>query len=188
MLMLPQRACGIDAAMNLAAANQLFALISGISVLLYKADIEQFRRPKEAGKRFKGVIRDYMPFDHPDDVKPGRAADVMWRFARNPLAHAFGIGKADYISPGMPVREGQPRAVVFTKPEEPLTRDLTDDVLRGDERPAGFPATMTEHERIAKIFIPSLAWATVHAARALLRDQQSRRAAEELATHLRVTQ
>jgi hypothetical protein len=99
MLRLPKPYVGLTESMNLTAAAQVFGLISGMSVLLYRADYEYLKNPTDAGRRFKGMVREYMPLTHPEDLGPGHAAEVMWKFARNPLALVRG-GQRPSVVPG----------------------------------------------------------------------------------------
>src|SRR4051812_6259388 len=68
MLRLPKPYVGLAEAMNLTAAAQVFGLISGMSVLLYRPDYEYLKEPGDAGGRFKGIVREHMPLTHPEDL------------------------------------------------------------------------------------------------------------------------
>lgn len=71
-------------------ATMLVNVISGTSVLV---------KPKptnaEAGKKFKDLLERYYPFaDEKLAIKPEKAATLVYKHFRNPLAHSLGIGES----------------------------------------------------------------------------------------------
>jgi len=67
-------------------AHSLTGVISGVSTTLYS-------HGGESGKRFKGVLIDYFPFDLEPRHYPSAhvSADIIYSLYRNPLAHNFGL-------------------------------------------------------------------------------------------------
>jgi hypothetical protein len=64
--------------------------VSGISVVLYEPPADG----RDTGRKFKGVLRDFYPWD----VEPSgsincasEGANVLYETFRNPLTHAFGF-------------------------------------------------------------------------------------------------
>lgn len=187
MLRLPKPHVGLTESMNLTAAAQVFGLISGMSVLLYRADYEYLKDPTDAGRRFKGMVREYMPLTHPEDLGLGHGAEVMWKFARNPLAHSFGVGKDRASFPGHPGSERDPD-VFITKGERGLhVRDARLLFLGDAVRPRWLTAPTIAYRfgdrRAVGINIEALAWATMAMARSVLRSTH-RVGAEALANRL----
>jgi hypothetical protein len=76
---------------NFLAASGLLAVISGCSTLFYDAGPAAFQPPYENRARFLGVL-EYMPWD-PSEASLTRPAGAkkLYTYARNPLAHAFGV-------------------------------------------------------------------------------------------------
>lgn len=187
MLRLPKPYVGLSESMNLTAAAQVFGLISGMSVLLYRADYEYLKDPSDAGRRFKGIVREHMPLIHPEDLGPRHAAEFMWKFARNPLAHSFGVGKDRASFPGHPGSERDPD-VFITKGETGLHIRRARQLVAGSPvRPTWLTAPIIAYRfgdsRVVAINIEALAWATMAMARSVLRSTH-RFAAEELAHQL----
>lgn len=176
--------------MNLTAASHLFSLISGISVLLYNADWGYLKTRDHAGRRFKGAIMEHMPLTHDDDLTPGHAASVMWEFARNPLAHSFGLGKERASFPGLPGSERDPEMYIAKGPDGLHARQAN-ALLRGDlPRPAWLPRPTISprygDSRGIVISVEGLSWATVAMLRSILRSPH-RDTAENLARRLMAT-
>jgi hypothetical protein len=187
MLRLPKPYVGLRESMNLTAATQIFSLISGMSVLLYRPDYEYLSSATHPGRRFKGLVREHMPLTHPEDLRSGHAAEVMWKFARNPLAHSFGVGKDRASFPGHPSSERDPD-VFITKGGTGLHVRQARQLLAGDASRPPWLVTPTiayrfGDRRAVGINIEALAWATMVMARSVLRSPH-RVAAETLARRL----
>ena len=67
-------------------AHSLTGVIPGVSTTLYSND-------GESGKRFKGVLTDYYPFDlePSQNTSANECAEIIYSLYRNPLAHNFGL-------------------------------------------------------------------------------------------------
>lgn len=101
MLRLPKAAVG-DAGCNFATAGVILNLISGISVCVYQARASVPAKGKSkakpssieergtSGRRFKGVLRNYFPWDR-DTIGKNSGPELLYDLGRNPLAHALGL-------------------------------------------------------------------------------------------------
>ena len=106
---------------------------------------------------------------------------MLYTFARNPLTHSFGIGKAAELFPGVP-EKGQ-TAIWLAKTA--LTRPQAETVLAGDPtRPPWLPPTLRSEPGGVVLNVATLAWGTAAMVRALFRDPQQRVAADVLAAQL----
>lgn len=81
---------------NFPLSSYLMDLLSGISVCFYDADVEKFIAAQEgkAGSsrvRFEGCILKAYPVESDLKLSRNQLAGVLWKFARNPLAHALGV-------------------------------------------------------------------------------------------------
>lgn len=92
----------LAAGCNLTLANLLFALISGASVFLFEAEFKYLEKRDESGGRFKRMLRDFYPWGRDDGLPAWEASELLYAWARNPLTHSFGIGKAAHLFPGLP--------------------------------------------------------------------------------------
>jgi hypothetical protein len=92
VLRLPQLAAlGTTGGGNFLATTALIAAICGASTLFYKAGPQAFEYPYQSRKRFLGTMG-YMPWDSTTaGVKHRIGSERLWEYARNPLAHAFGV-------------------------------------------------------------------------------------------------
>lgn len=85
------KALGSPAGGNFLAANAMLSVISGCSVLFLSAGPEAFKYPFQSGKRFREVLT-YMPWHaRTAGLQQGIGIKRMYSYARNPLAHAFGV-------------------------------------------------------------------------------------------------
>lgn len=86
MLRLPAPTLDITPACNFAVAQVLAAVVSGVSVTLYK-------HAGKKGLRFTGLLADYYPWSdepHPPANK-SEAAWLIYSLVRNPLTHDLGL-------------------------------------------------------------------------------------------------
>jgi hypothetical protein len=92
VLRLPaSKALGSPAGGNFLATNALLAVVSGCSVLFLRAGPEAFKHPYRSGERFRDVFQ-YMPWDaRAAGMQRGMGIKRLYSYARNPLAHAFGV-------------------------------------------------------------------------------------------------
>jgi len=91
VLRLPLKALGSSSGGNFLAASALLAAVSGCSVLFYRPGPEAFEYPYESQERFREVLN-YMPWDaNAAGMQKGMGIKRLYGYARNPLAHAFGV-------------------------------------------------------------------------------------------------
>jgi hypothetical protein len=91
VLRLPQRALGTFGGSNFLGASALLTVICGTSTLFYDAGPKAFKPPYQSQKRFIETMR-YMPWDSKAaGVQRDAGSKRLWQYARNPLAHAFGV-------------------------------------------------------------------------------------------------
>jgi hypothetical protein len=91
VLRLPLKALGSPSGGNFLATSGLLAAISGCSVLFYRAGPEAFKYPYASEERFREAL-DYMPWDaRAAGMQKGTGIKRLYGYARNPLAHAFGV-------------------------------------------------------------------------------------------------
>jgi hypothetical protein len=84
-------ALGSAAGGNFLAASALLAMVSGCSVLFLRAGPQAFAYPFHSAERFRDVLA-YMPWDaKAAGMQRGRGAKRLYSYARNPLAHTFGV-------------------------------------------------------------------------------------------------
>jgi hypothetical protein len=180
LLQLP-RPPELSAGCNLSLANILFTLIGGASALFFKADITYFKKHKDSGRRFRSVLRNHYPWQSDDALGPAEAAKALYTYARNPLTHSFGIGKAAQLFPGMPTPSARP--VWLAK--GPVSAVEADEILcGGPSRPALLPPTLQGHPAGLALSVPTLAWGTAAMCRSIFADEDEVLAAEALAGRL----
>jgi hypothetical protein len=92
VLRLPaRRALGSPAGGNFLSASALLGMVSGSSVLFLRAGPEAFRYPFHSQERFRDVLG-FMPWDAKTaSIQRGAGIKRLYSYARNPLAHAFGV-------------------------------------------------------------------------------------------------
>lgn len=84
-------ALGSPAGGNFIAASALLAAVSGCSVLFFRAGPEAFEHPFDSEGRFRDALA-YMPWDaKASGLQRGAGIKRLYSYARNPLAHAFGV-------------------------------------------------------------------------------------------------
>jgi hypothetical protein len=84
-------ALGSPAGGNFIAASALLAAVSGCSVLFLRAGSAAFKPPFDSKGRFRDALG-YMPWDaKTSGLQKGAGIKRLYSYARNPLAHAFGV-------------------------------------------------------------------------------------------------
>ena len=94
MLKLPKPRYRLYAGLNFMTFATLFNIIAGASVCFYNADPASFRNPRDRGARFQNLLRDFYPWLGDEMYPSARCIDILYREARNPLAHSFGLTSA----------------------------------------------------------------------------------------------
>lgn len=142
LLQLPKS--DLNAGCNFAAAAVLFNIIAGFSVCFYNASLEGLKSRKERGDRFKGLLRKYYPWAN-EPVGKDTGVKVLYKAARNPLAHSLGVY--------------EPRAewrVMLGK--DALTASQIETMENSKSRPVWLPPTVSKTELAFQIYIPTLYW------------------------------
>jgi len=95
MLRLPMQAHGLTNGCNFASASVICNLLSGVSVTIFQPAVTE--RPDRHGKMQPigsgEAFREFVKVFYPDPSSQRRAevADVLYRYLRNPFAHALGV-------------------------------------------------------------------------------------------------
>jgi hypothetical protein len=76
---------------NFPLSSYLLDLISGISLCFYSASRSGFLSTSGRGPRFKSCLLFAYPNESDLPVSKQRLTDLLWEYARNPLAHALGV-------------------------------------------------------------------------------------------------
>jgi hypothetical protein len=184
LLQLPREDAGLHAGMNLTATILLCNMVSGASVLFYETSLDAVRgrrsdaNPRGSGQRFREVL-EFLPWEQPEVVPRRVAADALYKYARNPLAHSPGVGKAPGLLPGL-----RGRNVMLAK--RPLPADAVAQVLRGEERrPPWFDMPIVSADQDGYvIFVEGLAWGVCRMIRSLFADVHQVERAEHTAEQL----
>lgn len=90
MLRLPLKEKGIGGGCNFSAAHTLLAAVGGVSTMLYN------QRKGPYGEPFKGVLRDFYPWDAeqggpPADKDKDEVVNALWHEFRGVLSHFAGV-------------------------------------------------------------------------------------------------
>lgn len=142
---------GLQAGCNLAAAQVLLSIVSGVSTTLFKGDILGSRGDR--GRLFKEVLKLHYPWDQEIDV-PGRrsganaASDLYGQF-RNPLVHALGVVDTDTNEEGR----------WFTVAKAPMqAAELYELEMEKSRQGPWLPPTVVSNGRTVTLCIRSLYW------------------------------
>jgi hypothetical protein len=84
---------------NFPLSSYLLDLISGISVCLYNAGVQGVLNTSGRGRRFKDCLLLAYPVESDLPISRSRLVDILWDYARNPLAHALGVYLPRQTSP-----------------------------------------------------------------------------------------
>jgi len=167
MLRLPKAA--FPAGCNLATASVLFNLIAGLSVCVYKANPSVIQNHPPAGANFRNMLEQHFPWQG-DPVPGADAARVLWKYSRNPLAHALGLD-----------RTTAPTMFIGKKPlSDRRIRDLED----APSRPAWARAAVRRQGTDYRVSVLGLYWGTHRMLHSLFADPTHAGGAEALARSL----
>ena len=171
LLQLPKGS--LRAGCNLTAGISLLNVIAGISVCLYKADIKRFKDEKNSGLCFQSLFFEYYPWQH-EPVEKEEAAKVLWKNARNPIAHSLGL-----YSPAK-----AEDSVSFDKSALSIAR--VKEIEASDSRPNWLPPTMQRGMSYYcyEVSIPSMYWGVCQLLKKLLSDRRQTRQSERFFGHL----
>lgn len=100
MLRLPMQAHGLTNGCNFASASVICNLLSGVSVTIFRPAVTERpdrhgkMQPIGSGEAFREFVKAFYP--DPSAQRRAEVADVLYRYLRNPFAHALGVlGKGD---------------------------------------------------------------------------------------------
>lgn len=184
LLQLPLPSHGLDAGANLTTTVLLCNVISGASVLFFEASLDSVRGRRTAvntlhsSERFRRTL-EFFPWDDLAKIPRWEAIDALYKYARNPLAHSLGVGKAPSHFPGL-----RGRNVLLAK--RPLPRHSVAELMCGDpERPIWSDAPVIAREANGyAISVEALAWGTCRMLRSLFASPVQVMAAETTAEQL----
>lgn len=156
MLRLPLKEEGLTHGCNFATATVLLEIIGGISSTLFQGG-------GKVGERYKKLLHDYYPWDAEGHTDPAAAAEELYRWWRNPLAHELGIsGKKGGIgkSNGLP-------------------EDLVEKLELSGTPPPGSTLQYNASENVVHLNVDSLYWGTRVMIQRLTEDAAMMTKAEE---------
>jgi hypothetical protein len=181
LLELPRPDAGLHAGTNLTTTVLLCNIVSGASVLFFKPSLDAIRgrrtdaNPMTAGQRFREVLA-FFPWEDSSDVPRHDAVRALYKYARNPLAHSLGVGKAPALLPGI-----RGRNVMLAK--RPLSPEAAAEIMRGEAvRPtwSDMPIFTTDDAGYV-ISVEGLAWGVCRMVRSLFNSEEHGAAADATA-------
>ncbi len=95
MLRLPMQAHGLMNGCNFASASVICNLLSGVSVTIFQPAVTERpdrhgkMQPIGSGEAFRELVKAFYPDPTPE--RRAEIADVLYRYLRNPFAHALGV-------------------------------------------------------------------------------------------------
>jgi hypothetical protein len=95
MLRLPMQAHGLTNGCNFASASLICNLLSGVSVTIFQPAVHERpdrhgkMQPIGSGEAFREFVKALYP--DPSPQRRSEVADVLYRYLRNPFAHALGV-------------------------------------------------------------------------------------------------
>jgi hypothetical protein len=157
-LQLPAASIDPNVGLNLTTAALVFSLVAGASVLLYEPNWKAFKTGAASGSRFKAALEQAYPLQDDDRISGAAAAELLYKWARNPLLHSLGIGKDRHAIPGAPGAQPYDR-ILFVK--WALSPRQVQELAQGSaRRPPWLPATVTHDGASIEFSVPTLAWGT----------------------------
>ena len=151
LLRLPQS--GLEGGCNFTAASVLFNLIAGSSVCFYNPSKDVLGKRGNRGDRFKGLLMEFYPWQE-ELMSKDEGIEVLYKSARNPLAHSLGLDAPSNESPGREVR----------LQKVPLDESQVYELENSFTRPVWTPPTIASKGRLASgaieivISVPALYW------------------------------
>jgi hypothetical protein len=161
LLRLPLADSDLSAGQNFTAASALLNLIAGASVWCFDASLEGLSNRQDRSRRFKEILERYWPWDG-DGVAPDEGVNVLYLYARNPLAHTAGL-------------PGPDDEVLITLAKAPLPSNSIDELGQSDGRPDWLGSTISPARGCPpgtafQISVPGLYWSVQRLLRRLLAD------------------
>jgi len=170
ILQLPVDEHRLTAGCNLAAAMIMFNLISGASVCLFEVKRKNLSR----SERFKSVLKHFYPWQG-EELSAQECVDCIYKDARNPLAHSFGLN--------------YPKKTRFevTLQKGPLSLEQILELENTPIRPTWTSSTIIPRRKrsigtkVVDLSIPSLFWGIHRMFHALISDSVQATTANKLA-------
>jgi hypothetical protein len=151
LLHLPQS--GLEGGCNFTAASVLFNLIAGSSVCFYNPSKDVLEKRGNRSERFKRLLTEFYPWQ--EELMPkDEGIEVLYKSARNPLAHGLGLDAPPNESPG--------REVKLQK--GPLDESQVYELEDSFNRPDWISPTIVSKQHLASgaieivISVPTLYW------------------------------
>jgi hypothetical protein len=159
---------GYQAGCNFAALAVLFNLIAGASVCFFDASAKALAERGNRGKRFQDMLETWYPWE--PGQPPGDGANVLYSYARNPLAHSLGMDDPDGPEVGIN--------------KFPLSERRIETLETSTDRPAWCPPALTAVGSDFEVGVAGLYWGYHRLLHALFADPHQLSQAEQLAQSL----
>lgn len=159
MLKLPLPTAGIDAGCNFATTAMLCNLISGISVILYTPKSKK----RDSGTKFKELLRNFYSWERGESK--GEKAKIIYKFARNPLAHSLGTLEKNSL----------PVSIL----KSPLSETQIEEIEHSVTRPTWVPLAVTGDSTRYDFSVAGLYWGVFHLVGSLAKDTGHMQQAEQ---------
>ena len=172
ILKLPMPSRGLVAGCNFTAAAVLFNIVGGASVCFYDADPPTWG---DRGDRFQDLLTNYYPWPGDDCYPIAKCVEMLYKVARNPLTHSFGIG------------DPSANDLVLAKKELawPRVRQLEDSVRRPIwVKPTLYPSTEPKYKGKTALSVPTLYWGVHRMLHGLFADSAQVGKAEAFAARI----
>jgi len=174
LLRLPLPDHGLDSGQNFSAAATLVNLIGGASVWFYDASEEGLSNRQDRARRYDGVLKKYWAWDDGEAVSAGVGGSVLYSYARNPLAHSFGM-------PDPADDDG----IIIRIVKRPLVGSEILELDQFEVRPAWLPPTVAQSAEVKSsraydLSVPALYWGVRRLIFTLLTNAREAEAANEL--------
>jgi hypothetical protein len=154
---------------NFTVATLLLNLIAGASVCFYNASHKTMKNHPPSSQHFKGILQNYYPWSS-EPISATQGADLLWKYSRNPLAHALGLDK-----------ESAPEIYIAKSRIGPIKiAALEDDPVR----PAWASPALSPSGNHYVLDVAGLYWGTHRMLHAVFADPNQLAGAEQLASSL----
>ncbi len=174
LLRLPQ--FGLVGGCNFTAASVLFNVIAGSSVCFYNPSKDVLDERRNRSERFRGLLTEFYPWQE-ELIPKDEGIEVLYKSARNTLAHSLGLDAPPNESPGREVR----------LQKSPLDESQVYELEDSFNRPVWIPPTIVSKQHLASgaieivISVPALYWGVHRMLHRLFADPTHASRANELA-------
>jgi hypothetical protein len=176
LLRLPMPQAGLDSGQNFAATGALVGFLAGASVWFLDASEEALTNRGDRSRRYRDFLQRYWPWEDGEVVDAAEGIRVLYDYARNPLAHTFGL--PDPID-----------GTLISIRKDPLDFERLEELDLADQRPLWLGPTMEPaptgvRGRAYFLMVPALYWGVQRVLRRVLTDEEQAPKAEALADTL----